>query len=109
MRVPAGVALRMLRRDTRGDAVGTAEDDRRMHLAARHVARLGRRVDQLVHRLHREIERHKLDDRPEAAEGGADAKAGETLLGDRRIDDAPRAELLQEALADLVGALVLAD
>ena len=38
MRVPAGIALRVLRRDARGDAVGAAEDDRAAHLAARHVA-----------------------------------------------------------------------
>ena len=35
--------------------------------------------------------------------------AGEAVLGDRRVDDAPRAEFLQQALRDLVGALVLGD
>jgi hypothetical protein len=43
------------------------------------------------------------------AKGRADAEAGEAVLGDRRVDDAAVAELLQQALADLVGALVLAD
>ena len=40
---------------------------------------------------------------------GADGKPGEAVLGDRRVDDAARAELVQHALADLVGALVLRD
>ena len=31
------------------------------------------------------------------------------MLGDRRVDDAARPEFLQQALADLVGALVFAD
>ena len=39
----------------------------------------------------------------------ADADAGEPELGDRRVDDAPLAELLEQALGDLVGALVDAD
>ena len=39
----------------------------------------------------------------------ADAEAGKAVLGDRRVDDALVAELLQQALADLVGALVLGD
>ena len=43
------------------------------------------------------------------SEGGADADAGEAVLGDRRVDDPFRAELLQEPLTDLVGALVLGD
>jgi hypothetical protein len=43
------------------------------------------------------------------AEGRADAQAGEAVLGDRRIDDALGAELVQQALADLVGALILGD
>ena len=43
------------------------------------------------------------------AEGRADAEAGEAVLGDRRVDHPLGAELLQQALADLVGALVLGD
>ena len=90
MRVPAGIALRMLRGDPGGDAVRAAEHDRRRHLAARHIAGLGGRVDQLVHRLHREVEGHELDDRPEAGKSGANTKPGEALLGDRRVDDPAR-------------------
>ena len=97
------------RADARGGAVGAAEDDRAAHLAARHVERLGRRVDDLVDRLHGEVEGHELDDRLQPAERRADAQAGEAVLGDRRVDDALGAELLEQALADLVGALVLRD
>ena len=99
----------MLRRDPRGDAVGPAKDDRAGHLPARHVARLGRRIDDLVDRLHREVEGHELDDRPQPGKAGADPDPGEALLGDRRVDDPPGAEFLQQALADLVGALIFGD
>ena len=43
------------------------------------------------------------------AKRGADAEAGEAVLGDRRVDDALGAELLEQALADLVGALIFGD
>ena len=43
----------------------------------------------------------------QARHGRADADAGKALLGDRRVDHALGAELLEQALADLVGALVL--
>src|SRR5690606_39146197 len=42
-------------------------------------------------------------------EGGADGHADEALLGDGRIDNALGAELVGEALHDLVGALPLCD
>jgi hypothetical protein len=80
----------MLRRDPRSDAVRAAEHDRRRHLAARHVARLGRRVDQLVHRLHGKVEGHELNDRLEPRKGGAEPEPGKPLLGDRRVDDSAR-------------------
>ena len=95
MRVPARIALRMLGGDPRGDAVGAAEDDRAAHLAARHIARLGGGIDDLVNRLHGEVEGHELDDRPQPGKAGADAEPGKALLGDRRVDDAARAEFLR--------------
>ena len=96
----------MLGRDAGGGAVGTAKHDRAFHLATRHVVRLGRRVDDLVDRLHGEVERHEFDDRLQPGHRRADADAGKAVLGDRRIDHAPRAEFLQEALGHLVGALI---
>ena len=107
VRVPGRVALAVLGGDARGRAVGPAEHDRAAHLPARHVERLGRRVDDLVDRLHGEVPGHELDDRPQARHGRAHADAGKPLLGDGRIDHALRPELLEQALADLVGALVL--
>ena len=74
----------MLRGDTRGDAVRATKDDRAAHLAARHITRLGRRVDDLIDRLHGEIKSHELDDRPQPSKSGADAQPGKALLGDRR-------------------------
>ena len=99
----------MLGGDARGGAVRAAEHDRGFHLAAGHVERLRRRVDDLVDRLHGEVEGHELDDRLEARHRRADAEAGEAVLGDRRVDHALRAELLQQALRDLVGALIFGD
>src|SRR3546814_15614637 len=76
-------ALGMLRGDPRRGAVGPPKDDRAAHLAAGHVEGLGGGVDELVHRLHGEIEGHELDDRPQTAEGGTDAKPGEAVLGNQ--------------------------
>jgi hypothetical protein len=44
-----------------------------------------------------------------AAHRRADADAGKAMLGDRRIDHALGAEFLQQALGDLVGALIFGD
>ena len=79
------------------------------HLTARHVTRLGRGIDELIHRLHGEVERHELDDRLEPGERRADAEPGHGVLGDRGVDHARSAEFLQQTLGDLVGALILGD
>ncbi len=63
----------------------------------------------MVDRLHGEVPGHELDDRLEAGEGRADAHPGEAIFGDRRIDHARRAELIEQALGHFVGALILAD
>ncbi len=108
VRVPGGVSPGCAGRRRGPPRRWAPEDDRAAHLSAGHVERLGGRVDDLVDRLHGEVEGHELDDRPQARERGADAEAREAVLGDRRVDDPLRAELLQQALRDLVGALVLA-
>ena len=109
MRVPGRIILAVLGGDARGRAVRSAEHDLATHLPARHIERLGGGVDDLVHRLHGEIEGHELDDRLQARERGADAEAGKAMLGDRRVDHALRPELLQQPLRDLVGALIFGD
>ena len=83
MRIPACIALRMLRRDPRGDAVRPAKDDGAAHLATRHVAGFRCRIDDLVDRLHRKVEGHELDDRPQTGKAGADTKAGKLSGGEK--------------------------
>ena len=109
VRVPAAVILAVLGADAAGGAVGPAEHDRAAHLPARHVIGLGGRIDDVVDRLHREVEGHELDDRPQPAHRRAGAEAGKAIFGDRRVDDALGAELLEQALRDLVGALIFGD
>ena len=109
VREPRRIILAVLGGDARGGTVRSAEHDRAAHLAARHIERLGRRIDDLVDRLHGEVEGHELDDRLQAGERRADAQAGKAVLGDRRVDHALVAELLQQSLRDLVGALIFGD
>ena len=99
----------MLGGDARGRAVGAAEHDRDLDLPARHIGRLRRRIDELIHRLHGEIEGHEFDDGFQSVEGRADADAGKAVFGDRRVDDAPRAEFFQQPLRDFIGALIFGD
>ena len=63
----------------------------------------------MVDRLHGEIPGHELDDGLEPRKGRADADAGEGIFSDRRVDHAPFAELIEQALGHFVRALILAD
>src|SRR5581483_9795072 len=92
-----------------GARVGATKHDRAIELPARHLPELGRVVEDLVEGDRAEVPRHKLDDRAQADHGRTDAYPGEAAFRDGRIDDALDAELVQHALADLVGALVVAD
>jgi hypothetical protein len=85
------------------------EDDGDRDLAAGHVEHLGRGVHDLVDGEEREVPGHELHDGPQAHHRRAHADAGEPQLGDRRVHDARRPELLEEPAADLVGALVDGD
>ncbi|KAH6607090.1 hypothetical protein Trco_003403 [Trichoderma cornu-damae] len=58
--VPGGVVLRVLGSDAGGKAVGSAEGDVAGLDATRHVQGLGGGVDDLVNRLHGEVEGHEL-------------------------------------------------
>src|SRR5216117_3747752 len=66
--------LRVLRGELVRGAAGTADDERHVVLAARHVVELRRRVDDLVQGQQREVERHHLDHRPQPHHGRADAE-----------------------------------
>src|SRR6187455_797159 len=109
MRVPSGVILAVLGSDPRRRAIGAAKHGGAAHLTACHVKRLGGRVDDVVDRLHGEVEGHEFDDRPEPGKGSTDPDASEAIFGDRSIDDAVWPELVEHALADLVGPLILAN
>ena len=63
----------------------------------------------MVDRLHGEVPGHELDDGLQAGEGRADADPGKAIFGDRRVDHAGRAELVEQALGHFVGALIFAD
>ncbi len=56
-----------------------------------------------------EVGELELDDRPLAHPGRADGGADEALLGDRRVDHALVAELLEEALRDAERPAEVAD
>ncbi len=107
--VPVFRRVGMGRADLQAAAGGTAKNDRNGELAARHVADLRGVVDDLVVGDERKTPGHELDHGPQAVHGRADGQAGETGFADRRVDDPLRAELLQQALADLVGAVVFGD
>ena len=109
VREPALPRLRVLRGELQRGAVRAAEHDRHLVLAARHVEHLRGGVHDLVEREQREVPGHELDDRAQPDHRRADADAGESELGDRRVDDAHLAELLEESLGDLVRALVDGD
>ena len=88
-----------------------ADHHGRVHLAVRHVAKLGGLEDDLARRLEHEVSEHEIGDRARAGRGGTEGGAGEALLGDRRIDHALRPELqpkplgMSERAAALAGAL----
>jgi hypothetical protein len=86
----------VLRGRAAGSAERGAEHDRDLDLAAGHVVGLGGLVDHLVHRQRDEVAEHHVDDRPHAGHGGADTDAGVAGLGDRRVDHALGAKLLDE-------------
>ena len=80
-----------------------------VELSAGHVQQRGRVVHDLVERQQAEVDGHDLDDRPHAAERGPDAGADERRLRQRRVPDAVRAELLEQAQADREAAAVAPD
>ena len=76
-------------------AIGPAKYHRRTHLTARHVESFCCGINDLVDRLHGEVEGHEFDDRTQSGHRGADADAGEALLGDRRVDHPLLAEFVE--------------
>ena len=63
----------------------------------------------MVNRLHREVKSHELNDRAKTTHRRADPDSGKTVLGDRSINNPLWTEFIEQALGDLVGALILGD
>ena len=73
---------------------GRAHHEGDGELATRHVQQRRGGVHQLVERQQAEVDRHDLDDRAQPHHRGANAHAGESELGDRRVDHAHLADLV---------------
>src|SRR3982751_3414347 len=76
---------------------GRADDERRGVFAARAVAHLGQLVDDLIVGRVDEVGELDLGHRPHAVEGHSDGRADDAGFGQRRVDTALGAELLEEA------------
>ena len=90
-------AVRVRRAELMARSLGHAHHERHPDLAAEHVVDVGGVVDDLVHRQQREVDRHELDDRAQAAHRRADAHPDDRVLGDRRVAHPLLAELLEQA------------
>src|SRR6266704_2608245 len=88
----------MLRRRGAPHPRGLANDQWHPTLAAEHVARLGRLIDQLVDGAEREIGKAHLHYRPCADERRADRGTQDRGLGNRRVEDALGTEFLNHSL-----------
>ena len=86
---------------------GCTDHDRKADAAS--PVRLRRDGDDHVERARDEVGELELDDRALAHPGRAEGGADESLLGDRRVDDALVAELLEEPLRDAERAAEVAD
>ncbi len=92
--------LRVLRARRPARSTLRADRERHLQLATRHRPVLRRLVDELLHGEREEVLVHDLDDRPHPLHGRADPAADDRHLRDGRVADAPRAELVEEALRD---------
>lgn len=108
----------MLGGDPSGSSVGAAENYRTGHIAARHVISLASRIDNLINRLHGEIESHELAasvdmnlqgihqssvniHRTKSLKSSTDSKASEAHFSDGGIDNTLLAKLIQKAPGNL--------
>jgi hypothetical protein len=92
--------LRMLGAGRPAGAALGADGQRHLQLPAGHVPVLGRLVDDLLRGERQEVLVHDLHDGAHALHRGPDAGADDADLGDRRVADALRAELVEQALRD---------
>ena len=99
----------MLRRDASSAAGRHANDERNRELAARHMRNGDGVVDDLIEREQAEIHGHDFHDRSHPRHGGADPRADEGALRERRVTNALLAKLLKETLCHCVAAAIAAD
>src|SRR5688572_8849830 len=90
-------ALRVLRAEARACAVRRAHDERQRDLTVRHVARLRDLIRDDVPGDGEEVREHQVDDWAQPRHRGAHRGAHDRLLRDRRVLDALRAELVEQA------------
>ena len=109
VREPRFEALRVLRGEARAGARHREHRDRQRRAAAEHEAHLRHLVGDFVHALAEEVHEHDVDDRPQTRRGRADAETDDAFLGNRRVDDAVAAELLEQTAVVTVDAAGLAD
>ena len=101
--------LRVLRRVAASRPTLGSHDERHARLSPEHEPVLRRLVHDLVDRQTGEVDVHELDDRPEACEGGPDARPDDPDLADRRLADAVGPELREQPGGHLERAAVLGD
>ena len=99
----------MLRGELAPGSGGHPDHQRNVELSARHVLQRRRVVEDLVECEQAEVDGHDLDDRPHAAQRGADPGADERRLRQRRVAHALGAELLEQPLAHREAAAVPTD
>src|SRR5438034_9387990 len=90
-------------------SIRSAERNRDVKLSTRHRVHIWGVVHDLVERDQRKAECHKLDNRPQPDHRRPHAKARESILADRSIDNTSRSEALEQALAYFVSAIVFGD
>jgi hypothetical protein len=91
-------------------SIQAPKDDRTSsNLSVAHIALLGAAVDDVVDCLQRKVHRHEFNNGLQPHEGSTAANAGKARLGDGRVHNPASSELLEHALGDLVGSVVLSN
>ncbi len=89
-------------------ATGGTDDERHFKFSVEHITDLRGVVDDRIQRQESEIDGHHFGDWAQAIHRGANGRAGNRHLADRRIAHAALAEFLQETARDTVRALPFA-
>jgi hypothetical protein len=109
VREPRFQALAVLRGGAGAGTAGQADHHRHAGLAAEHEMDLGRLIDDLLHCQRHEVGELQLEHRLHAGNGRADGRTRNAELADRRVDDALRAETMDEVARHTECAAVDAD